>query len=65
MKNGFNMKYVDIAVTVLFVLALVVIYFFWGCELDMYITILAGIVVAVSALTAFVQNKKLNELGDR
>ena len=56
------MKYVDIAVTVIFVLALVVIYFFWGCTWDLYATILAGLVVIVSVLIGHSQNKKLKEL---
>lgn len=57
-----KMKYIDIAVPVIFVLALIVIYFFWGCQLDLYITVLAGIVVAVTALTTYLQTKKIEEL---
>ena len=62
MKQNNKMKYVDIAVSVVFVLALVVIYFFWGCKLDMYLTVLAGIIIAVSGITTYVQYKKLKEL---
>ena len=62
MKQNNKMKYVDIAVSVVFVLALVVIYFFWGCKLDMYLTVLAGIIIAVSGITTYVQYKKLSEL---
>lgn len=62
MKQNNKMKYVDIAVSVVFVLALVVIYFFWGCKLDMYLTVLAGIIIAVSGITTYVQYKKLKEM---
>ena len=41
----------------MFVLALVVIYFFWECKLNLYVTVLAGIIIA-----AYVQNKKIKEL---
>ena len=62
MKQSNKMKYVDIAVSVVFIIALVVIYFFWGCKLDMYLTVLAGIIIAASGITTYVQYKKLNEL---
>lgn len=57
-----KMKFIDIAVPVIFVLALVIIYFFWGCKLDLYITVLAGIVVLVTCLTTYIQHKKIKEL---
>ena len=56
------MKYVDIAVTMVYVLALVAIYFFWGCTWDIYVTILAGLVVIVSVYIGILQNKKLKQL---
>lgn len=59
-----KMKVIDIAVPVIFVLALIVIYLFWGCKLDLYITVLAGIVVLVTVLTTYMQYKKINELED-
>ena len=55
------MKYVDIAVTIIFILALVVIYFFWGCKWDLYATILAVLVIIVSLLIGHSQNKKIKE----
>ena len=57
-----KMKFVDIGVSVLFVVALAVIYFFWGCHLDLYVTILALLILAVTGLTTYVQYKKLKEL---
>lgn len=62
MKENNKMKYVDIVVSVVFVLALVVIYFFWGCKLDLYVTVLAGIIIAASVAATYVQNKKIKEL---
>lgn len=65
-KEGKNkkmkMKFADIGVSVLFVVALAVIYFFWGCHLDLYVTILAGVVIAATGLTTYVQYKKMKEL---
>lgn len=58
------MKYVDIGVSVLFVIALVVIYFFWGCHLDLYVTVLAGLIIAVTVLTTYIQYKKIREFDD-
>lgn len=57
-----KMKYVDVAVSIIFVLALIVIYFFWGCKWDMYITILVSIVFVVTGISKYVQYKKLKEL---
>ena len=56
------MRYVDLAVIVAFILSLVIIYFFWGCHLDLYVTILAGIIIATTALVHHSQYKKLKEL---
>ena len=57
-----KMKYVDIGVSALFIAALIVIYFFWGCHLDLYVTILAGVVIAATGLTTYMQYKKMKEL---
>ena len=57
-----KMKYVDVAVSIIFVLALIVIYFFWGCKLDLYITLLAGVVIVITGISKYVQYKKIKEL---
>lgn len=57
-----KMKCIDITVPVLFVLALVVLYFFWGCHLDLYVTILAAIILGVTVLTTYIQYKKIDKL---
>lgn len=54
-----KMKYVDTTVTLLFIASLIVIYFFWGCQMDLYVTILAGVIVLVTAMVKFIQYKKL------
>lgn len=59
-----KMKFLDIAVPTIFILALIVIYFFWGCKLDLYMTVLAGLVIIVTVLTTYLQHKKIKELED-
>ena len=55
-------KYLDLAVAVLYVVALIVIYFFWGCKLDLYVTILGALVLGITGTVRVVQNKKIKEL---
>ena len=57
-----KMKFVDVAVSIIFVLALIVIYFFWGCKLDLYITLLAGVVIVITGISKYVQYKKIKKL---
>lgn len=56
------MKKLDIAIKPLFVIALLVIYFFWKCEYDLIVTIIAGIVIAGASVLTYFQYKKLDEL---
>ncbi|MBQ8327166.1 MAG: hypothetical protein IJX86_08835 [Lachnospiraceae bacterium] len=56
------MKKVDLIVPILFVVALVAIFFFHGCQMDMVVTILAAVVVALATVARVVQNKKLKQL---
>lgn len=65
LKRGdrMKMKYVDTTVTLLFVASLIVIYFFWGCHLDLYVTILAAVIILAAVLVRIAQCKKLKELG--
>lgn len=55
------MKYVDVGVNVLFIASLIVIYFFWGCYLEFYVTVLAVIIIAVTGLTTYLQYGRLRE----
>ncbi len=56
------MKYIDIAVSVIFILALIVIYFFWGCKWDIYATILALIILLVTSIITYKQYKEIKKL---
>ncbi len=57
-----KLKGIDIAVSVIFVLALVVIYFFWGCKLDLYVTIFAAVVFVITGIIKVMQYRKIKEL---
>ena len=48
------MKKVDLIVPILFVVALVAIFFFHGCQMDMVITILAAVVVALAFIAVII-----------
>ncbi len=52
-------------VTTVFLIALVVIYFFWGCKLDWIVTIIAVLVAAISITLLLYQNKMIKELGGK
>jgi len=56
------MKKVDISVMVLYIVALIVLSFFWGCHYDPIVTAFGGIIVVVSALATYIQYKKIKEL---
>lgn len=57
-----KMKIVDIAVTVVFVVAIIALIFLWGCHVDPVITIIAGVVVVASGILKYVQYKKLKDM---
>lgn len=52
-------------ITILFLIALAVIYFFWKCKLDLIVTIIAVIVALISILTLTYQNKVIKNLTDK
>ena len=56
------MKYVDIAVTFIFIFALIGIYFFWGCEWDLYATVLPTLIILVCVIIGYSQNKKIKKM---
>lgn len=58
------MKVLDYSVLTIFVIALVVIFFFWGCHLDPIVTAIAGVVAIASGIVTFIQYKKLKDLQD-
>ena len=59
-----KMKYIDIAVTVIFIVAMIVIYFFWKCKWDLVVAVVAGIVVIIAGIVGYRQHKKIKELED-
>jgi len=60
-----KMKYLDMAVVAVFIVALIVLYFFWGCQLDPIVTAIAAVVAGISILTMHMQNKRLKELEEQ
>lgn len=42
-------------------LALVIIYFFWKCNMDLWVTILGAVVIIAGTVLLQMQNKKINE----
>ena len=59
------MKKLDIAIKPVFIIALLIIYFFWKCEYDLMVTVIAGIVMIGASVLTYFQYKKLGELEDR
>lgn len=51
--------------TILFLVALAVIYCFWGCSLDMLVTIIAVIVAVIGILVLSYQNKMIKGFMDK
>ena len=51
-------------VTIVFLLALAIIYCFWGCKWDLVATIVAVLVAAIGALVLAYQNKKIKDLSE-
>ena len=64
-KEDEDMKKLDIAIKPVFIIALLIIYFFWKCEYDLMVTVIAGIVMIGASVLTYFQYKKLGELEDR
>lgn len=47
---------------IVFLAALIVLTFFWGCEYDSIVTVFGGVILVASAAAIFLQNKKINQL---
>ena len=61
-KESSKMRRVDVAVKLLFVIALAVIYFFWKCEYDPLVTVLGLIILAGARVLTYMQFHKIDEL---
>lgn len=57
-----KMKYLDIAVSVVFILAVIIMGIVEKSRQSLYAVILAVVVFGVAAMARFLQNKKLKEL---
>lgn len=51
----------DWAVAAIALVALVVCYFFWGCKMDLWVTVLCVVLVAAGSLLLHKEHKKLVE----
>ena len=51
----------DWVISGLLLVGLVVLYFFWGCKLDLWVTILAVVLLIAGTVMMQLQNKKLKE----
>lgn len=49
----------DLIVAVVAIIGLVICAFFWGCKLDLPVTILAIVVIAAGTVLLTLQNKKI------
>lgn len=64
-KEDEDMKKLDIAIKPVFIIAFLIIYFFWKCEYDLMVTVIAGIVMIGASVLTYFQYKKLGDLEDR
>ncbi len=61
-KKTTNKKSIlDWVVSGLMVIALVVCYFFWGCDMDLWVSLLAIVLVVAGTALLQMQNKKIKE----
>lgn len=60
-KNINRKAVLDWVIAALALVVLVVCFFFWGCKYDMYVTILAAVVLVAGSTLLAVQTKKLKE----
>lgn len=56
-----NVKF-DIAAAIVLPVCLIICYFFWGCSLDLPVTIIAVIITVLGAVVLQRQNKKIKKL---
>lgn len=63
-KEVRKMKKLDISILIIYIAALVVLSFFWGCQYDPIVTVFGAVIAAVSALATYVQYKKMKELSN-
>ncbi len=59
------MKYVDVAVLVVYAVSLIGLAFIWHCGLDPIVTIIGAAVLGIAGLVTYVQYKKLGVFGTK
>ena len=63
-KNNKTKTILDWVVTGLMLIALVVIYFFWGCKMDLWVTILAAVIVIAGTVLLQMKNRKIRKMNE-
>ena len=56
------MKKLDIAVLIVYLVAMVVLCFFWKCRLDPWFAVIAMALVVLGTIWMIIQNQKLKKL---
>lgn len=59
------MKVFDIVVNIIFSAVILAFIAVWGCDMDIYVTCLAGILLVVSVVITLMQVKKMKKLGKK
>ena len=62
MQKAKKQNLLNCVVTIVFFIALAVCFFFWKCELDLPVTIIAAAIGITGLVFLFMQNKKIKEL---
>ena len=62
-RKATDKKYIlDLAVSGIVLVALIVTYFFWGCPIDLWATLLCVVLVLAGTILLHMQHKRLKEL---
>lgn len=60
-KTNDKKHILDWIIAALVLISLVVIYFFWGCKMDLWVTILCVVLVAAGSALLQMQHKRIKE----
>lgn len=62
-KKTTDKKYIlDLAVGGIVLISMIVIYFFWGCAIDLWATLLCVVLVATGTILLHMQHRRLKEI---
>lgn len=62
MENKKNNKAIlDWIITAIVLVVFVVCYFFWGCNMDLWITIVGAVILVAGTVLVQLQNKKIKK----